>query len=409
MIVDYWLDEAGDYVGGDDAFLPYRMLAAYAGEAPRGAEPTAQEAAMARLFELRLMLDFESYRVLCAPPETSSLGYYVIESSLRYMAIEACKFDGIYQEFYGRLGEAHRDAVSHLLPVAQEASGLARQHTGRMRAARVAGGGSGPLDARGMSPESGMVACASLANMAIDGAMHAMPGEFLCALGKAAPGSHVGGLGDPEGFFRDVPGRVGARPIHCMDVGGMGAAAFPLVSELARVRWSLYADINAQRHMHSTQEGHRGVSAAGREILAQRMSWNLRHMALDLGAFLGAYREIRAATGGGGATDGVVEDAMAHEPAIRRLCGIVAHGGEPFTIALLEGIGYQRFLLLAAGVAEWAAVNVAHYRTRCPSSPPLPDLPWEGRRVDHDAVERSVSLARVRARGALARACPTAA
>ncbi|MDD9812755.1 MAG: hypothetical protein OXU37_00545 [Thaumarchaeota archaeon] len=219
MIVDYWLDEAGDYVGGDDAFLPYRMLAAYAGEAPRGAEPTAQEAAMARLFELRLMLDFESYRVLCAPPETSSLGYYVIESSLRYMAIEACKFDGIYQEFYGWLGEAHRDAVSHLLPVAQEASGLARQHTGRMRAARVAGGGSGPLDARGMSPESGMVACASLANMAIDGAMHAMPGEFLCALGKAVPGSHVGGLGDPEGFFRDVPGRVGARPIHCMDVG----------------------------------------------------------------------------------------------------------------------------------------------------------------------------------------------
>jgi len=68
MITDYWLDEAGDYVGGDGAFLPYRMLEAYSAEPPHGTELTEQEATMAGLFELRLTLDFESYRALCAPP-----------------------------------------------------------------------------------------------------------------------------------------------------------------------------------------------------------------------------------------------------------------------------------------------------------------------------------------------------
>lgn len=414
MIVDYWLDEAGDYVGGDGAFLPYMMLGAYAREAAGSTKPTREEATMACLFELRLMLDFESYRVLCAPPETSSLGHYVLESSMRYMAIEARKFGGLYGAFYGRLDGRQKGAVSHLLPVAQEASRMAGEAPGSMSGAGRTGGnasGPGPLDAGGMSAASGMVACASLINMAIDGTMHAMPGEFRCALDKATPGGHVAGLEDPPGFFRDIPRHVGKSHVNCMNMEDMGAAALPLVAELARVRWSIHADINAQQHMHSTQEGHRALSATGREILAQRMSWNLRHMALDLEAFLRTYREISASVGRGDAIDDAVSGVIASEEGIRRLCEAVRHAGgcEPFARALLDGIGYGEFLLLAAGAAEWAGINVAHYRERCPGSPPLPELPWDGHRVDHEAVERAVSLARVRARGALEQACPAAA
>jgi len=415
MIVDYWLDEAGDYVGGDGAFLPYRMLGAYAAEPPRGAELTGQEAAMAGLFELRLMLDFESYRVLCAPPETTTLGHHVLESSMGHMAMETLKFDGLYWAFYSRLGGSRKGAVSHLLTVAQEASRMAaraRAMADRGRADGDGAGNAGPLDERGMSPESEMLACAGLVNTAIDGTMHAMPDEFLGALGKAAQGGHVAGIGDPEAFFRGIPERVGERPIRCMRIERAGEAALPLLARLARIRWGIYADIGSQRNMHKMQEGYRGVSKIGMEILAQRMSWNLRHMALDLESFLDTYRGISAAAGGG-AADGVVADVLANEAAIRRLCGIVRRGGaggrEPFAAAILEGIGYGKFLLLAAGASEWAGVNMGHYRARCPDGGPLPDLPWRVRRVDHEAVDRAVALARARARGAMARACPAAA
>ena len=309
---------------------------------------------MARLFGLRPRLDFGPYRVLCAPPGTSSPGHYAIESSMRHIAMEACKFGGNCQEFYGRLEKVRRGAVSRMLPVAQEASGLARQAPKRMRAARVAvGGGSSALDARGTSTEGGIVECASLANMAIGDTMHAMPGEFLCALGKAAHGSHVGGHGEPAGSFRDVPGRVGARPIHCMDMGHgrRGVPAGLSLQECARAFMLALA--------------HRGTCMARkRAIAAPRLP-------------KGRYSR------------NVVEPR--------------AHG------AVSRGFLWTCKKIRAVGVAEWAAVNVAHHRTRGPSIPPLPDLPWEGRRADHGAVERAVSLARARAGGALARACPVAA
>jgi len=332
-----------------------------------------------------------------------------------HMAMEARKFGGMYWAFYDMLDGSRRGAVSHLLAVAQEASrmaGRARGMDGRARAGGGEAGNAGPLDERGMSPESAVVACAGLVNTAIDGTMHAMPDGFLVALSKAAQGGHVAGIGEPAEFFGDIPRRVGERPIRCMRIERAGEAALPLLAKLARVRWGIYADINSQRNMHSMREGYRGVSEIGMEILAQRMSWNLRHMALDLESLLEAYREISEAAGNGTA-DGVVADVLANEEAIRRLCGIVRRGGaggrEPFALALLEGIGYGRFLLLAAGAAEWAGVNVGHYQARCPGSPPLPDLPWRVRRVDHEAVDRAVALARARARGAMAQACPAAA
>jgi len=63
------------------------------------------------------------------------------------------------------------------------------------------------------------------------------------------------------------------------------------------------------------------------------------------------------------------------------------------------------------GTAEprWAGVNVGHCRARCPDGGPLPDLPWGVRRAGREAVDRAVALARARARGAMARACPAAA
>ncbi len=415
---DYWLDDAYEPLGENGNFVPYKMFSAYI-DSPPSAEPlTDLESAAVHMFELRLLLDLEIEDMISSPPEMSDLGQYVVISTLRHMSIHAHKFVRVLNDFNVQLGATQEMRVAHLGNIEKRI-----RHTInalpdlRNSVPRLKIDTQEMYTGEGQMRENSFLTCANMINMFIDGITHALPDVFQTALAKVTVNNTKIELDNPRSLPNAIERQKKETSIHCLNIAGMGTSVLPQIAELIRLHWGLSIAINKYLHVAKFYaEGHEAPELWNR-TQGLKMSHYLRHVVMELAAFLDIYPTIKEADGGGTADDDAIVDLLAHGNAIRDLWRHIAHWDagarhEDFASALYAKIEVGKLLPMAAGIAEWARVNAIHYQTRCPDSPQVPDVPQVIREIDPEIAEREVSLARVRAQNALERAqsgaaCPT--
>jgi len=410
-MIDRWVNRGGNELKEGEDFLLHRMISAYTGRQGSPEQLTPLEASIARLFDLRMMLDFSIDDLVLPPLETTSLGHRALKAILQYASLEIDRFGTVCEAFYGQLSQSQRHSLSHLDPVAKEIARLASSASGvRESAERGNGGhGAGRIHARaarqdGRDPGHDLLVCASTVITFVDGAMHAMQAEFHTALAKAA-------AGEPEFAPEDTeiphgPGHgESSQKIHCVDFEGLDSTAVLLVPTIMRLHGGLYRSISMHNHLHEILSKKHKATEVWNQIHRHKIVFYLRQIVVDICAFLEMYPSIRQGSDAG-ADDGVVASLMGHGGAILELRDSMMSAGtsrsfESFSGMLSRGIGHGRLVVLACGILEWLRVNAVHYQTMCPGCPPIPDLPEPEHRLDLEAALFEVGITRARAQNAL--------
>jgi len=421
-MIDRWTNKGGNELAGGEDFMLHDMISTYASR-PAGSERLAPlEASIARMFDLRMMLDFSIDDLALPPPETTSLGHYALKSTLQYASLEIGRFGTVCEAFYRRLSPAQRDSLSHLDSVAREIARLAGSASGVLGSVEHGGPGRNTGRARAhvahqgrREPGHDLLVCANTVVTFVDGVMHAMPDTFRAALGKAAAGEPL--LAPEDANVACGPGQGGnACHAHCMDLASLGAEAALLVPMIMRLHGGLHWSISMHNHLHKVLSKKQKATGVWSQIHRYKMTFYLRQAVMDLCAFLEVYPSIKSGTNAN-KDDEAIQRLMGRREAMLELRNLLVDGGdgrdfESFSGMLARGIGHEGLVGLACGILEWLRVNAVHYQTMCPNSPPIPDLPVPEHRMDFDAMLLEVGLTRARAQNALDRekreACPAA-
>lgn len=420
---DYWLNEAHGECGVACKSPLHGIYAAYMGNPGGREELTEVERALARLFELRVALDFSLNDVINLTTGSSDEDHYLAKSGLQYMTLEFHKFNKIYNYLMGKLDESQRASMSHLTPICERM----RELSEGMPDLRddVVHPGTGLFgvvsllesDSRkpGLVPENSYLSCANLVNTFIDGLMHAIPEEFRSSLSKLPPNAASMKLYD----FREFPDQVAdynrKNPIRCVALDRMGDGGMPIASELIRLRWALRGTVEIYKHTNNLQTIKHGMSRLWGELERQRLLVYVRHMVIELYILLDLCDRMRKG-GLDPSKDAIISELYGHRGKITRLRNLAVHwdaDGEyvPFPVEVEHAIGHERLLLLVSAAAEWVRINANHYQEKCDGDAQIPDLPDMDRRLDFVEGEREAALYRVRAHNILdrLRAAPVAA
>lgn len=412
LMRDYWLAESHGPCAGGCGFLFHELFELYMDDPPAGGPPTGLETAIAQMFAARLTADFaldDLYEYAARPGEDTN--YYKARAAIERAPIEASKFRHIANSFSGSLDPAQKSAMAPLAPVAKKAFALEEAMAPLRNAA--AHSDMGVHGIIGMAKSTGgeepeledkAIKSAHLIGTYVDFAMHQFPACFRHALSKATVGDLRARLSDPGSLPDRIAAFKRANPISPIDFGRVGAKEARTMERLLTIRNALQVVVPAYAHLSRATLGSGRMTRPWLRIQHRKLAYYAQYATLELISFFdlhsGPNRALPVAS-----DDSVARFLRQNETDIRKLRQLAAHweSGRDFAAEVNGGIGYERLILIAALVSEWARINGNEYIERGGlDGVPKPARP--NRRLALGRTEHEVGMMRADVRSRMARA-----